>query len=108
MASLSPSTKGADTTGWKARHKSALIFPNATERPIVHLLQAWESYAIEYKRHYEDALLGSDYVLGAAWKDIGASLRTMLNGELGRLDGGTLDSFILSTMTEHGIDTKEL
>lgn len=107
MANLKASNKMPDTTGWKHRHNTALVFPEGAERPIVHLLQAWNDYAIEYKRHY-DGTIGEDGVLGPAWQDIGTSIRTMLNGELKRLDGGTLDAYILDTLAENGVDTSAL
>ena len=48
--------------------------------------------------------LSADYVLGEAWAEIGRQLRNLLNGDLGRLDGGTLDHAITSAFAYAGLD----
>ena len=52
--------------------------------------------------------IGSDSVLGIAWALIGRHLLTLLCGDLGRLDGGTLDGIVRSAFRLAGLsDTGE-
>lgn len=73
------------------------------EASLVNMLRGWYDYAGEHIARY-GSKLGDDYVLGPAWFQIGSALLRMLNGELGRLDGGTLDKFIRQTMLDTGFD----
>jgi hypothetical protein len=92
--------------GWRGRHHRAIYGPMESERGIVLMLKGWHEYAVTYRARF-DSLIGSDGVLGPAWEEIGDSLRTMLNGDIGRLDGGTCDSFLLNTMQDNGVDTSQ-
>jgi len=94
---------------WTRAHNQAIAPYNTRrfEHAITAMLTAWREYARDHRAQFETPI-GEDYVLGPAWREIGANIRQLLNGELGRLDGGTLDGFILSTMTTEGIDTTEL
>lgn len=97
-----------NTNGWQDRHDAAITEPRATKGEAVGvMLQAWALYLKGYQAMYEDSMLADDYVLGAAWKDVGLGLRVMLNGVLGRLDAGTLDSFIIDTFTEAGFSEED-
>jgi hypothetical protein len=100
--------KNTDTVSpWERRHNDALRAPNAKERPIRDMLESWHDYATNHYNMF-DSLIGEDYVLGVAWQSIGESIRTLLNGECGRLDCGTVDSFILKTLADNGINTDNL
>jgi hypothetical protein len=111
MASLYANKKYPNDNGWQDRHDSAVnaaphrASKNLFETFIVRSLQAWEGYALAHKERYE-SLIGDDGVLGPAWEQIGDGLRTLLNGETGRLDCGTLDAFLLDTMSENGVDVE--
>ena len=96
-----------DTTGWKQRHSDAIRRPQGPEVPIVGLLDAWIGYAVRHQQRY-DSRVGSDYVLGPEWAAIGAALRGLLNGELGRLDGGTLDGILCHNLQAEGFDPEAL
>lgn len=98
-----PKFRGPDNNGWQRRHQSAVATPDRTERPIVALLASWAEYADQHRAAY-DTGIGSDGVLGPAWADLGANIRRLLNGSLGRLDGGTLDSFICNTLEAEGFN----
>ncbi len=103
MTSLLAGSKGADTNGWKARHNRAVCHPRGAERPIVHMAQGWAEYAHKHATRYSSPI-GDDGVLGPAWEQIGDGLRTLLNGECGALDCGTVDGFVLDTMRDNGVN----
>lgn len=118
-------------TDWKLAHNNAISGPRENERGIRDLIMGWLTYADQYETQYGSAAhqdepcdecnaevgercrpdctsgnrtLGDDYVLGAAWEAIGHELLTLLNGDLGRLDGGTLDHAIRAAFTLAGLD----
>jgi hypothetical protein len=90
-------------TGWQDRHNTAIRLPNSQEDPLVRMLQGWANYAMRHGTNY-DSSIGDDGVLGPEWEAIGNGLLGLLNGNLGRLDAGTLDAFIRDTMSANGID----
>jgi hypothetical protein len=94
---------------WAIRHNNAIDFCTLSnvEKPVRDMLISWDAYARQHQARYE-SLIGEDYVLGPTWASIGESIRTLLNGECGRLDCGTLDSFILKTLEANGINTENL
>lgn len=92
---------------WGNRHLSAIRHPIAQERAIVVMLRAWLGYADQHKAQYESTI-GEDGFLGPEWAKMGASLLELLNGELGRLDGGTLDTIIREALTAEGFDPESL
>ena len=84
------------------QHQAAMINPQGFE-VIVLVYNAWNEYANTYNRRYE-SFIGDDYVLGPAWAKIGQGLLGLLNGELGRLDGGLMDGGIRATLRAHHIN----
>jgi hypothetical protein len=99
--------RGMPNTGkWQDRHDDAILNHHAFspfQQPIVDMLKAWTQYAEDHKGQY-DSVIGDDGVLGPEWEAIGDALRGLLNGQTGQLDCGTLDGFILNTMSENGVD----
>lgn len=93
--------------GWQDRHQAALRSPHMSEYGIVHLIAGWARYADVHRDRFESGI-GEDGFLGPAWAAMGANIRTLLNGELGRLDGGTLDSFLCDTLVAEGFDPDTL
>ena len=100
-----------NTSGWQDRHDAAIktaaniYVRREFETAVVEMIKGWERYAEDHRVRFESKI-GDDGVLGPEWEAIGDALRGLLNGELGRLDGGTLDGFLLNTMRENGIDTE--
>ena len=103
-----------DKTGWKSRHLTAIAEPLGTvygpdtptqERAMVLMLRGWLEYAQAHTKNF-DSNIGDDHVLGDEWFKIGEALRRLLNGELGRLDAGTLDTIIADNLAEQGFDTE--
>ena len=78
---------GARRHGYQVRHVRA--WHNGG--PIVGMIRALALYADMHAERFESPL-GEDYVLGPAGLDMLKGLRTLLNGELGGLDCGTLDT----------------
>lgn len=88
---------------WRDRHEAALTIPGGVEKSILTLFEGWLLYADQHKWRFESGI-GEDGFLGPEWVKIGLAIRVLLNGELGRLDGGTLDSVILDTLKAEGFD----
>ena len=96
-----------NSNGWEDRHNAEFAHPRTpTGGPVVHLIKGWVLYAESHKKRF-DSLIGDDGVLGPAWETIGDELRTILNGECGPLDCGTVDGGILATMVKNGTNIDE-
>ena len=95
------------STSWLTRHMNAMLNPTGIEAPTVILFD-YLAGAIE--PHYEryGSKLADDYILGAAWLEIAKQARVLLNGELGRLDGGTLDKALYSLAQVAGFEAADL
>src|SRR5579871_6781152 len=86
--------------GWIDRHMSAVRCPNGGfERSLVDLINGWLGYADAHQNQFDNAI-GHDRMLGECWAQIGNGLRGLLNGELGRMDRGTLDSLLSVALEE--------
>lgn len=92
---------GHATKGWAFLHWTALLVPNAKERGVVELLNGWLFYADQHQLRF-GSKIGDDQILGAAWRDMGRAIRTLLNGETGRLDCGLLDTTIMQALAYAG------
>jgi hypothetical protein len=106
MEILRKPAKAASGSEWSRRHDRAFNEPKGQEKGIVYLMVGWATYADEYYEAFGSAI-GDDYVLGKAWEEIGSALLEMLNGDLGRLDGGTLDGKIRDILEHEGSDPDE-
>jgi len=98
---LSYESPSPELNGWKLRHRQAV---NALPtHPVAAGIAAWAAYAKKHAKRFESDI-GEDYVLGPAWARWGIALRELLNGELGHLDGGTLDHIIYTNLCSQGFD----
>jgi hypothetical protein len=71
---------------------------------VSSMITALENYVRAYENHYEQEV-GLDYVLGdEGVKPILHGLNTLLNGELGKFDGGTLSRRIDEIAKKAGIE----
>jgi hypothetical protein len=84
---------------WARRHINAFTRSNA----IAYMIEALGMYA---DRHYDryESTIGDDGVLGEGWASMAQGLLTLLNGELGGLDGGTCDGIIREMMRANSVD----
>ena len=99
MATVLAARRPNNSNGWEDRHDAAV----RQGAQIPKMLIAWKSIAGQHQHRF-DSLISEDYILGPAWKQIGEGIRTLLNGELGQLDAGTLDGFICETIVENGFE----
>ena len=88
---------------WGKRHIKNWNHPGEIESPIVGLVEAWVTYADRHKKRYYSGI-GEDGVLGDGWEKIGDGIRTLFNGELGGLDGGTLDHIMCHIFAQEGME----
>ncbi len=89
--------------GRMAAHMEAFENPKGAERGIIALIKGWASYA-GLHFHMNGEALGNDYFLGDEWAMMAKHIRQLLNGDLGRLDGGMLDRFICFALEAEGFD----
>lgn len=88
------------------RHNAAILNPHpGFEAAMVRMLRGWEQYALAHRKAC-DAPIGDDGVLGSEWQAVGEALNGLLIGDIGRLDGGTVDSFIRGVMEANGVEVK--
>jgi hypothetical protein len=90
------------TNDWKTRHDTAWRVPNRTETPIVNMIRAVDAYITWQEVQYGTPW--RDWVLGPGVGDLLEGIRTLLNGDLGRLDGGTLDAMLVDLAIRTGYD----
>ena len=93
---LTPKESLPDTNGWKGRHIRA-----CTVQPVAMMITALHSYIIRHESRCGSAV-AQDYVLGPAIRESLSAVRTLLNGEIGALDGGTCDSAIAALLERGG------
>lgn len=92
---------------WAQRHMQAWERPlQGQEASLKQLILGWARYAEEHQKRF-GSTVGDDGFLGPAWAEIGKSLRTLLNGDLGRFDGGTLVGAILDIASSAGVKLEE-
>mgnify|MGYP003403203452 CR=1 FL=1 len=87
---------------WQQRHIQALNSPRGFEVAITSLLRGFVDYAERHRSLY-GSTIAFDGVLGPAWRDIGLSILTLLNGDCGRLDCGTIDRFVRDEFIKNGL-----
>lgn len=96
-----------DPTGYIGRHATALHTPRlGFESALSGFVVALKDYAVAHEQRYESKL-ADDGVLGDDWQGILRRVRGLLNGELGRLDGGFLDGALCNLYAAAGFDPEE-
>jgi hypothetical protein len=92
-----------DPHDWRARHRAAEQRPTQGEKAILQLIDALNYYQ-ETHRDIHGSQLAEDGVLGERWIKMVRGAIGLLNGDLGRLDGGTLDAHLRSIAIDAGFD----
>lgn len=95
-----------DRPDWGTRHVAAWREPQPNEAGVVGFVTAAAVYADNHRKRFESRI-GDDGVLGEPWALILMSVLTLLNGDLGRLDGGTVDALVRHMLIEEGFDPNE-
>jgi hypothetical protein len=94
----------ADPTGYISRHDYAWHSPfDGFESALVLGIRSLAAYAAAHEARY-DSKIAEDGVLGKEWEAALRGFRGLLNGELGRLDGGFLDGAICNLYREAGFE----
>jgi hypothetical protein len=97
----------ATGNGWGPRHADAFMCPGTVERPTVNLILALAQYADAYALRFEDTISTDGY--GAPiWLSMLKGWRDLLNFELGKLDGGTLDGMAYAVARAAGFTDAEV
>lgn len=91
-------TRSKDFLG--LRHRNAFM----RGHPIASMILAAADYADTYRERYPDYGIGKDYVLGPEWRSIVRSIRALLNGDIGQMDGGALDATLADMESFEGFD----
>jgi hypothetical protein len=87
------------------RHEQAMRIPmRGHEGAIVTLLEGLKKYAKAHEDRFGSPI-SEDYILGPALESIAEGVRTLLNGETGRLDCGTLDTMLAEYLAKDGANT---
>ena len=90
-------------------HNAAQINPEGVEISLVHCVNFVRSYVNEYILRYgPDQKLSDDYVLGPVYLSMVQNALRLLDGELGRLDGGILDMTIRRFAKIAGFTSEEI
>lgn len=87
---------------WGTRHVNE--FPI---HPVSCIVTELARYADWHESHYGTPV-GDDGVLGDAWLDAIKAMRRLLDGDLGQLDAGTIDTLLADMAVAAGFDSKAL
>lgn len=98
-----PTETTRSPSGWQDRHTKAWREPKGFERAIVLMVTGVAVYIDQHAKRYESPI-AHDYVLGPSVLDTLRAVRSLLNGETGRLDCSTLDRCILDLHAVAGFE----
>ena len=97
--------RNTDQTGWARGNFTAATFPSTPyEIAIVALCEGIQRYVDAYAQTNNPEDSEMDYLTGDWVGNVIEGVRGMLNGDLGRLDGGTVDAWLLYVAEEIGYD----
>lgn len=88
---------------WAKNHLEAWRRPRPDEEPLKSIIVGIAQYGTRHLDRYS-SLIGDDGVLGVAYRDMVLSALTLLNGHLGRFDGGALDALLRAIALENGVE----
>ena len=97
--------RNLDQTGWARGNFTAATFPSTPyEEAIVMLCDGINWYVNAYAKVQGQDDSEMDYLTGDWVGTVIDGVRGMLNGDLGRLDGGTVDAWLLYVAEQIGYD----
>jgi len=88
---------------WAERHLAAWRDPGGFELALKDLILGLDYYGRRMRKEFNTPP-GEDSFLGPAFKDIADSIITLLNGPMGRFDGGTLDALVRAICAENAVE----
>lgn len=89
---------------WRREHDAAWEMPqDGFERAIRSMYAFLEEYADATRKRFRGPV-GYDCVLGPAWLDMAKGLLSLLNGETGRFDCGTIDRMVRALAKANGFE----
>ncbi len=89
---------------WRVKHNRAVLHPEAgPELAIISLLDGIEEYRFRHRIRY-DSEVEDDGVLAEGVSKIAEGVRVLLNGEIGRLDAGTIDGYLVKLLERCGVE----
>jgi hypothetical protein len=91
---------------YEHRHAVERRYKGPFGRSMRAMLEGWERYAMEYKDRFGDCI-GTDGFVAEPWRQIGMSLRELLNMDIGGFDGGSLSQNIAEVMKDNGCTLEE-
>jgi hypothetical protein len=99
---------------WATRYADAMVEGSMFTGPalkhsggMAQLVFGWAAYADAHRAQF-GSVVGDDSFLGPHWGEIGVMLTHLLNGDIGRLDGGLTDTLIRDIAELNGIDLDNL
>jgi hypothetical protein len=96
----------------QSHHQAALAGKNNDfGRALQKMLTGWEEYAAAHAKRYEDQI-GTDYVIGPYWAEVGFAIKRLLDGDVGGWDCGSLcanisDAIEAAGMKHNGYELEE-
>jgi hypothetical protein len=88
---------------WAERHLAAWRNPEGFEIALKSLIVGLHHYGRSMRVEFA-TLASEDSFLGPAFVEIARSIVVLLNGKLGRFDGGTLDALVRAICVENGFE----
>lgn len=98
--------KARTSTQWAGRHAQAWYDPQGFEIALKSMIVGLARYGAEMRAQFGRPA-GQDGYLGPALRAMAESILALLNGDIGRFDGGTLDKLIRDICTEHELELAE-
>jgi len=95
--------KQGSAAQWAERHLAAWRNPEGFEVALKNLILGLNQYGRSMRVEFA-TLAREDNFLGPAFLEIARSILVLLNGELGRFDGGSLDALVRAIAAENGFE----
>ena len=98
---------GYKSESWKNRHVRAWLSPKGFEVPITAMVSALGDYRVEHEARY-GSKIGEDHFMGKLYLDLARTIIKLLNGEIGRLDGGSVEQLVRRQLGAAGFTEDEI
>ena len=100
---VGPPMKGRDWATFADLHNQAMEAPRGDfERGLVSLIMGVLCVCNGYRSRFE-SLVGDDHVIGPEVAAVLGAIRGLLDGEIGRLDAGTISGWLCAVAEAHNL-----